>query len=179
MKIWRRLICLFACAAFGLGNVSADELADVSKELYPLKREFRKYLPKVDRFKNADWKQANMASIKAKAAVGKMIDTHPSLEALRQKKAAAKEAYDAARKADDDELTKKLMQEMRDADGELHREAFKLQEVKDLQAASVAARRKVESIQYDLVEALGGEAKELTSKLRALEARHRELLKKQ
>ena len=169
------LICVFG-TFFLAGFSQADELVDVSGELYPLKREYRKFLPKIDRFKNPEWKAAYTASNKAIAAVGKMIDTHPSLEDLRQKKVKTKAAYLAARQGDDKELTTKLQRESRDADGALRREGFKLQEVKDLQAASIAARRKVEAIQYDLVAALGGEAKVTADKLRALEIRHRELL---
>lgn len=160
------------------GISQADELSDVSKEMYSLKREYRKFLPKIDRTKNPKWKEANMASMKARAAVGKMIDTHPSLEQLRKKKVETKAAYLEARKGNDKELTTKLQREYRDADGALHREGFKLQEVKDLQAASILARQKVESIQYDMVAALGGEAKTVAEKLRALEIRYRELLAK-
>ncbi|BDS07988.1 hypothetical protein NT6N_30280 [Oceaniferula spumae] len=172
MTLMTSVLGLLALASFS----QADELSDVQGKLFPLKKEYRKFLPKIDRFNNPKWKEANMASIKASAAVGKMIDTHPDLEELRQKKAKASAAYQEARKGDNKELTAKLQREAQDASGALHREGFKLQEVKDLQAASIEARRKVEAIQYDMVAALGGEAKEVAEKLRALEIRYRELL---
>jgi thiamine monophosphate synthase len=65
----------------------------------------------------------------------------------------------------------------RDADGALTRDGFKSKEIQDLQAASVAQRKKVEALQYRLVADSGDEGKALIEKIKSLEARYEELRK--
>ncbi|MGB0992162.1 MAG: hypothetical protein ACPG32_06805 [Akkermansiaceae bacterium] len=169
------LLCVFGLS-FVAGSAVADELSDVSKELYPLRREVKKLLPKTDRFKNPVWKEANMASIRAKAAVSKTMSEHPALKDLREQLAAAKKAYNDVRSGDDKELIAERRKKMRSIDGQYYKAAFQLKEVKDAQQASIVARRKVEAIEYSLISKLSDEAKVKVTRLIALEKRQRELL---
>ena len=66
---------------------------------------------------------------------------------------------------------------LRDAEGALSRDGFKLREIQDLQAASIAQRNKVEALQYRLVAESNAEGKALIEKMQALEARYDELKK--
>ena len=66
---------------------------------------------------------------------------------------------------------------MRDAGGALTRDDFKLKAIQDLQAASVAQRNKVVALQSQLVAESRAEGKAFIGKMKALEARYKELKK--
>lgn len=73
---------------------------------------------------------------------------------------------------------RKRISEIRKAgNDELKTDGFKLKEIQDLQAASVAQRKKVEALQYRLVADSGDEGKVLIEKIKSLEARYEELRK--
>lgn len=171
------MIFWFALVSIMIVPVSADERADVYKELSGLKKDYRKRISEIRRAGNEELKAEQKKSYQAISAVGKGIEEHPELASQRKARDEAKAAYEAARKAKDAEKIKATQRAKRDADGALTRYGFKLKEIQDLQAASVAQRKKVEALQYKLVAESGEEGKALMEKIVALEARY-ETLKK-
>ena len=157
--------------------LSADERADVYKELSVLKKDYRKRISEIRKAGNDKLKAEQKKSYQAISAVGKGIEEHPELAEQRKARDEAKVAYEAARKAKDAEKIKVTQRAMRDADGVLSRDGFKLKEIQDLQAASVAQRKKVVALQYRLVAESGEEGEALIMKMKALEARYEELKK--
>lgn len=174
----RTLHLLLLIFTLGAPSVLADEQLEVYREMQPLKKEYREMISKIRRAGNDELKAESMKSMKAIGAVGKAIENHPDLAEQRKARDEAKAAYLAARKSGDEELIKKTRRVSQDASGALTRDGFKLKEVQDLQAASVAQRKKVEALNDRLVAESGEEGKTLIEKLRALEARYDALREK-
>lgn len=171
------LISFLAIASVAFAPLCADERSDVYRELSTLKKDFRKRISKIRTAGNDELKAEQMKSFKAIAAVGKGIEAHPDLADQRKARDEAKAVYAEARKAKNPELIKTTQRASRDAAGALSRDGFKLKEIQDLQAASVAQRKKLEAFQYRLVAESGEEGKALIEKMKALEARYKELKK--
>ena len=169
------LISLLALISTALAPLSADERSDVYRELSTLKKDYRIRISKIRVSGNEELKAEQLKSIKAIAAVGKGIKIHPELARQREARNEAKLAYEKARKEGDAGLIKTTQRALRDAEGALSRDGFKLKRIQDLQAASVAQRKKVEILQYRLVAESGEEGKALITKMEALEARYAEL----
>ncbi len=158
-------------------SLFADERADVYKELSVLKKDYRKRVSEIRKAGNEELKAEQKKSFQAISAVGKGIEEHPELAAQRKARNEAKAAWVAALQAKDAEKIKATQRAKRDAEGALSRDGFKLKEIQDLQAASVAQRKKVEALQYRLVADSGYEGKALIEKIKSLEARYQELRK--
>lgn len=174
MKLILPLLTLFFLA---LQPLPADERSDVYRELSALKKDYRARISTIRKAGNEELKAEHMNSIKAIGAVGKAIEEHPELAGQRKARDEAKAAFLEARAAKDAEKIKTTQRTLRDAEGALSRDGFKLKEIQDLQAASVAQRKKVEALQYRLVAESGDEGKALIGKMKALEARYEELKK--
>lgn len=173
MKILIFSFALIFCGA--LTPVVADERAEVYRELSLLKKDYRKRISKIRTAGHDELKAEQTKSYQAIAAVGKAMEELPALEAQRKARDEAKTVFLEARKAGDTDRIKKTQRVLRDAEGTLARDAFKLKEVQDLQAASVAQRKKIDALQYQLVAASGEEGKKLIEKIKVLEARYLEL----
>jgi len=157
--------------------LSADERSDIYKELSALKKDYRARISAIRKTGNDELKAEQKKSFQAIAAVGKGIDNHPDLAARREARDTAKAAFLAARKTKDADAIKTAQRTLRDAEGALSRDGFKLKEIQDLQAASVAQRKKIEALQYRLVAESNAEGKALIEKIKALEKRYQELKK--
>jgi len=170
-------ICLvFAAACFAVtAHVSADEKIDMYRELSKLKEEYRERIAEIRKAGNEELKNEGMAFLKASAAVMKATEEHPELAEQRKARDEAKAALEEVRKTGDKKAEMAASNAYRDASGSLARAAFKLKEIQDLQAASVAQRKKVEALQYRLVAESGEEGKALMEKIIKLEARSAEL----
>lgn len=173
----RFLVSLFLLLPCVLIPASADERTDVYKELNELKKDYRKRISEIRKLGNDELKAEQKKSYQAIAAVGARIENHPELAAQRKARDEAKAAYEAARKIKEADAMKLAQRAYRDAEGTLSRDGFQLKEIQDLQAASVAQRKKVEALQYRLVAESSDEGKALIEKLKKLEARYAELRK--
>lgn len=178
--VWLMKNLLFALISLGSVMalpVSASEKTEVYKELSELKKDYRSRISEIRKAGNEELKEESKKSFKAIAAVNKGIEEHPELADQRKARDEAKAAYEEARKGDDKDAEKAAARVYRDAEGALSRDGFKLKEIQDLQAASVAQRKKVEALQYKLVADSGPEGKALMDKIAELEARYEELKK--
>ena len=173
----RILLSIISITSIFTASLSADERSDVYKELSTLKKDYRARISAIRKAGNDELKAEQKKSFQALAAVGKGIDTHPDLAAQRKARDEAKAAFLAARNAKDADAIKTTQRTLRDAEGALSRDGFKLKEIQDLQAASVAQRKKIEALQYRLVAESNAEGKALIEKMKALEARYQELKK--
>ena len=172
-----KLVLFFSMIATALVPLHADEKSDVYRELSGLKKDYRKRISEIRKAGNDELKAENLKSMKAIGAVGKGIEAHPDLADQRKARDEAKAAFLKARSDKDAEAIKATQKTLRSAEGALSRDGFKLKEIQDLQAASVAQRKKVEELQYRLVAESGGEGKALVDKIKALEKRYEELKK--
>ena len=173
----RILLSIISITTIFATSLSADERSDVYKELSTLKKDYRARISAIRKAGNDELKAEQKKSFQALAAVGKGMDSHPNLAAQRKARDEAKAAFLAARNAKDADAIKTTQRTLRDAEGALSRDGFKLKEIQDLQAASIAQRKKIEALQYRLVAESNAEGKALIEKMKALEARYQELKK--
>lgn len=167
-------------------EVSAEEAAALSKdearkelrtvyaELSAAKKKYNKVVSELRKAKHPDLTEVEKKFMASSAPITKAMEKHPDLAKIRARRDKAAADWSKAVKEKDSEATKKAISERSKAKSDLHKAAYKHQDIIPLIKAREALGKERESVKKKLV---AEKDPELVKKMTELEVRKEALRK--